>query len=116
MNEEIIFDSYGSYGFCCLYELKIPGTIYPQPVIIRLLHPQISNNNLRGQDLAETIVEYKRDEILLRIMKEQKASWYRLVGYCECSPEGDDFYEETGKTWIDFWTFETKCGMYHGSL
>ncbi len=108
MSEETMIDNYGSYNFYCLYELKIPGAIYPRPVIIRLLYPHISNNNLKGQDLAETIVENKRDEILSRILQEQKASWYRLVGYCECSPEGDDFYEETGKVWIDFWTFETK--------
>lgn len=108
MSGEIIFDNYGSYNFYCLYELKIPGAIYPQPIIIKLMYPSISNSNIKGQDLAETIVECKRDEIVSRILKEQKASWYRLVGYCECSPEGDDFYEETGKVWIDFWTFKTK--------
>lgn len=111
MSENIIFEPSGSYNYYCLFEIKIPGVIYPQPIVMRLLHPIISNCNLRGQDLAETIVEHKRDSMMEQILEETKAYWYRLVGYCEQSPEGDDFYEETGKKWIDFWTFETK--HYH---
>lgn len=108
MSEDIIFKPTGSYNFYCLYEIKIKGVIFPQPIVMKLRYPMISNCNLPGQDLAETIVEHKRDMILEHILNETKASWYRLAGYCDQPPEGDDLYEETGGNWIDFWTLETK--------
>ncbi|HEX3078483.1 MAG TPA: tetratricopeptide repeat protein [Lachnospiraceae bacterium] len=101
-------EDYGSIQWFCLYELEIPGRIYPQHLLMRLEVPEVSNNNYKGQDLGRTIAECKREIILSQVMGEWKATKYQLVGYCECSPEGDEFYAERGKKWIDFWTFETK--------
>lgn len=112
LNQEIVFEDYGNYDFFCLYELGRPNSLFTQPVLLRLKHPIISNNNLAGQDLAETMMEFKRDEMLKRTMKELKSPWLRLIGFCDASPggdapKGDELYSERGASTLTFYSVKT---------
>lgn len=93
-----------------LYEFGLPNSDKIQKILLRLSMPLPSNNNLAGQELAETVLEHKRDEILRQLLQKKEYTEYKLIGRFELSPEGDSFYEEQGGFEVEFWYIPSGYG------
>lgn len=95
-----------------LYELsRTPWDT--KTLMLRVTKEQVSSSNTSGDELAELVMERKRDALLRQIFREQGYHRYRLLGCSELSPEGDELYAERGGFELPLWYVQTAYGSPH---
>ncbi len=93
-----------------LYELGQPDIGESQNVLLRISKPYYSNCSQRQDELAEEILERKRNEMLRQVLIRTNKNRYRLIGMFEGSPEGDILYEDNGTIDIELWVAKSGFG------
>lgn len=79
-------------------------------LLLRVTKERVSSSNTRGEELAELVMERKRDALLRQVFGELGYKRYRLLGSFELSPEGEVLYSERGGFVLPLWYAQTAFG------